>query len=114
GMHSILSKNRESYTAIAAGENSLELGILEAFILQSDVFFVWAQEPLLPAIDAGNEAPEGALGAAFYAHASPGGGNFELLPGRFENPPLKFGDFESLLENGGEIRGKFLKLSLKK
>ncbi|MBR4597100.1 MAG: beta-ketoacyl synthase chain length factor [Opitutales bacterium] len=114
GMQSILSKNKESYTAIAAGENSLELGVLEAFAQQSKVFFVCAQEPLLSVIDAEGEEPQEALGIAFYAEPAPENGDFELTAGQFANPALKFEGLKNLLENGGEICGKFIKLSLKK
>lgn len=113
GMQSILSKNKESYTAVAACQNSLELGILEAFLQGGDVLFAYAAEPLLDAIDAGKEAPCGACGLAFYAKAG-GSPNFRLAAGNFSQKEIEFADVEKLLEFGGEIRGKFLKLELEK
>ena len=40
----MLTKNKAPYTAIAAGERSLESGLLEALALRQDVIFVYAEE----------------------------------------------------------------------
>ena len=44
GAFSVLTKNKAPYTAIAAGERSLESGLLEALALRPDVIFVYAEE----------------------------------------------------------------------
>ena len=113
GMQSILSKNKESYTAVAACQNSLELGILEAFLQGGDVLFAYAAEPLLDVIDAQEEAPAGACGLAFYAKAG-GRPNFRIAAGSFSQNEMRFADVEKLLEFGGVLCGKFIKLELEK
>ncbi len=44
GAFSLLTKNRASYTAIAARERSLEAGLLEALSLRTEVVCVYAEE----------------------------------------------------------------------
>ena len=44
GHLSLLSKNRASYTAIAAGADSYEMGLLEASTYPGKVLFVYAEE----------------------------------------------------------------------
>lgn len=60
GAFSLLTRNKAPYTAIAAGERSLEAGLLEALAWQTDVLFVYAEEATpalyLPAFDAPQRA----------------------------------------------------------
>lgn len=44
GAFSLLTRNHESYTAIAARERSLEAGLLEAIAQRREVLFVYAEE----------------------------------------------------------------------
>ncbi len=44
GMLSILTKNKSPYTAIASGKDSIESGLIEAFLYQSDTLFIYADE----------------------------------------------------------------------
>jgi hypothetical protein len=44
GMLSILTKNQSPYTAIASGKDSIETGLIEAFLYQSDTLFIYADE----------------------------------------------------------------------
>ncbi len=106
GMFSIVEKNKSPYTAIAAGENSLEAGLLEAFLETSEVLFVYAQEPLLDVID-GESAPP--CGLAFYCENCESG-EICVEFGNFSEEPMSFEKLKCFFENGGEICGKFLKL----
>lgn len=44
GMFSLLTKNTNSYTSIAAGENTLEMAILQALLDKGDVLIIFAAE----------------------------------------------------------------------
>lgn len=44
GLFSLLKKNKESYTALSAEEDSLEMGILETLVTPSPVLFVFVEE----------------------------------------------------------------------
>ncbi len=44
GVFSLLTKNTNSYTSIAAGENTLEMAILQALLAKNDVLVIFAGE----------------------------------------------------------------------
>lgn len=107
GMFSIVEKNKSPYTAIAAGENSLEAGLVEAFTETGEVLFVYAEEPLLDIIEAdGSVFP---CGLAFYCGSVEGSGICVEF-GRFSSEPITFAKLKDFFEKGGEVCGKFLKL----
>lgn len=109
GMQSIIAKNKASYTAIAGCEDSLELGLLEAFCLNEDVLYIYVQEMLDNVIQA-DEPPQNVLGLGLFATPSKAGINVEF--GNFCDISIQFDQLSQFLENGGELCGKFLKLTI--
>lgn len=111
GMFSIAEKNKSPYTAIAAGENSLEAGLVETFSESGEALFVYAQEPLLDAIEADGFVPP--RGLAFYCRACEKNG-MGVEFGNFSRTPIAFEALKDFLEKGGELCGRFLKLTSEK
>ncbi|MCR5414960.1 MAG: beta-ketoacyl synthase chain length factor [Kiritimatiellae bacterium] len=96
GLWSVHAGNRESYTAIAAGEDTIECGLLETVFLEGPSLFVYAEET------------SGGYGAA--ARFAEGGGRrmeVELADG--SGGPVGFGAWADFLAGRtGEIRGRHL------
>ncbi|MBE6414667.1 MAG: hypothetical protein E7035_08995 [Verrucomicrobiaceae bacterium] len=109
GMQSIIAKNKASYTAIAGCKDSLELGLLEAFCLNEDVLYIYVQGSLNEVIQA-DEPPQIASGLGLFATPSKTGINVEF--GNFSNTSIQFEQISQFLEKGGELCGKFLKLTI--
>ena len=99
GLYSIFSKNRAPYTAIAAGEESLENGILLALLAKGPCAFVYAEEV------------DGGFGCAGLF--SPDGGGEKALSVRIApNPGTEAMGFDALAQflSGGlaEVKGRNL------
>jgi hypothetical protein len=62
GHFSLLTHNRASYTAIAAGEKSYDMGLLEASTYSGKVVFVYAEETT-------PEFYQGEFGSVVHSHA---------------------------------------------
>lgn len=111
GMLSIIEKNKSAYTAIAADENSLEAGLVEAFLETGEILFVYAQEPLLDVIEPDGQNPN-ARGLAFYAKM--GEGEIDVEFGKFSDKPMDIDSLKNFFETKNDVFGKFLKLKYNK
>ncbi len=110
GMQSIISKNKASYTAISGCENTLELGLLEALCQNQDVLYIYAQDILLDTIQANHE-PQKIAGIGLFVSPAKENIGIKVEFGCFNNNSIQFEKLAEFLQNGGEICGRFLKLS---
>lgn len=96
GLFSLLTKNTNRYTSIAAGEDTLEMAILKALTESTDVMVVFVgehnpeiYEPLL-------NKPYGAFGLAFMIK-NIGNRKIQITNGEKDAPPLNFDTFVDFL-----------------
>ena len=96
GLFSLLTKNTNSYTSIAAGEDTLEMAILKALTDHTDVMVVFVgehnpeiYEPLL-------NKPHGAFGLAFMIK-NMGDRRIQITNGQQDTCPLNFDAFVDFL-----------------
>lgn len=66
GLFSLIRKNKESYTTVAANERTLEMGILEALTTRSPVLFVFAEEDCPKMYEPKMENPQKSCGVSFF------------------------------------------------
>lgn len=66
GLFSLIRKNKESYTTIAADERTLEMGILEALITEYPVLFVFAEEDCPKIYEPKMKNPQKSCGMSFF------------------------------------------------
>ena len=66
GLFSLIRKNKESYTTIAADERTLEMGILEALMTQYPVLFVFAEEDCPKIYEPKVKNPQKSCGVSFF------------------------------------------------
>ena len=101
GLWSVLTRNRAPYTAIAAGEDTIECGLLELFMhgAQSPATLVYAEET------------GGGYGFALALGAAAGARLFDVSAGDASRPAITFSDAKAFLS--GELRelaGRWLTL----
>lgn len=70
GFFSMITKNKGSYTSIAANEKTLEMGLVETLITPAPVLFVYAEEKT-PDFYTSIKAFEPAKGASFFISTGP-------------------------------------------
>lgn len=97
GHISLLTQNKNSYTSIAAGEHTLEMGILDALISPRPILFIFAEErtPELYRNILPTTTP--AHGLAFYAGTT-GNTAIDITAGTPNRPPLTFDQFCNFLD----------------
>lgn len=102
GAFSLLQKNQNEYTSIAAGLRTLESGILAALTMKKPVLFVYAEEHSPEFYDEFLDAPVLAHGLAFMLD---GKGDREIIFDISDTDcsPLTFDKMAEFLEKGGEI-----------
>lgn len=66
GLFSLIKKNKESYTTVAADEWTLEMGILETLTTQYPVLFVFAEEDCPEIYKPKMESPQKSCGVSFF------------------------------------------------
>lgn len=109
GAFSILAKNKNSYTSIAAGENTIENAILVALNSSKPVLFIYAEEKSPDTYNDYLDAPVAAHGLAFML----GTGEARKItwtPNDTKCAPLTFDKLADFLNNGGELVAQGLKI----
>ncbi len=66
GLFSLIRKNKESYTTVAADELTLEMGILESLITEYPVLFVFAEEDCPKIYEPKMKNPQKSCGMSFF------------------------------------------------
>jgi len=103
GHFSLLTHNTKSYTSIAAGAKTLEMGLLDAFTTKKPVLFVYAEESVPTEYKHMFSKP-------FFAHAvacfitDSGKNAYEFKKNGVELAPLGFDELENLLRNKTDIK----------
>ena len=110
GAFSLLRKNQNEYTSIAAGPRTLESGILAALTMAKPVLFVYAEEHSPELYNEFLGTPVMAHGLAFMLGAK---GNHKISFNMSDKDcsSLTFDKMASFLENGGEIATSLWKWS---
>ena len=101
GLWSVLTRNRAPYTAIAAGEDTIECGLLELFMhgAQSPATLVYAEET------------GGGYGFALALGAAAGARLFDVSAGDASRPAITFSDAKAFLSGESrELAGRWLTL----
>ena len=101
GRWSVLTRNRAPYTAIAAGEDTIECGLLELFMhgAQSPATLVYAEET------------GGGYGFALALGAATGARLFDVSVGDASRPAITFSDAKAFLSGESrELAGRWLTL----
>ena len=101
GLWSVLTRNRAPYTAIAAGEDTIECGLLELFMhgAQSPATLVYAEET------------GGGYGFALALGAATGARLFDVSVGDASRPAITFSDAKAFLSGESrELAGRWLTL----
>ncbi|MBO4672707.1 MAG: beta-ketoacyl synthase chain length factor [Alphaproteobacteria bacterium] len=102
GALAILAKNKNSYTSIAAGAQTLENAILTAATATKPTMVIYADEESPAIYNDYLSAPVAAHGMAFiFDKNAPR--KFTFAPHAAELPPLTFDRFAEFLEHGGDI-----------
>ena len=99
GLYSIFTANQAPYTAIAAGEDSIESGLLEALPSPGNRLWVYAEET------------GGGYGCgAFFTDSGPGVA-ISVAPGEHARPAVSFAEMTAFLSGAAPVlRGRFLTL----
>ena len=98
GLWSVFAANRSAYTAIAAGEDTIECGILESLERPGPVLFAYAEEP------------GGGYGAAFRLGAH-SGREVEISNGDVSLSPLTFAALVDFLQGAtNALDGRYIAL----
>ena len=99
GLWSILTKNRSPYTAVAAGEETIECGLLEALLADKPATFVYAEET------------GGGYGAAARFALDGGTRRVALLDPRGDFRPISFDALAAFLSGASrDLCGRRLRL----
>ena len=101
GLWSVLTRNRAPYTAIAAGEDTIECGLLELFMhgAQSPATLVYAEETGC------------GYGFALALGAATGARLFDVSVGDASRPAITFSDAKAFLSGESrELAGRWLTL----
>ena len=112
GVLSLITHNKNSYTSISAGKNSLAAGVLEALISKLPVLFIYAEEsvPEMYRVKAGGDIS--ARGVAVLL--SDKGQNLHVTNGDTDAKLLNFDEFVNFLNTGGTLQTPFWKLEYNK
>ena len=97
GLWSVFTKNRAPYTAVAAGDDTVECGLFEALNGKPTSLFIYAEET------------GGGYGAAVLFSAESGERRLSVGKGDSSRPPLTFADLAAFLSGDAhELRGRWL------
>ncbi len=66
GLFSLIRKNKESYTTVAADEQTLEMGILETLTTEYPALFVFAEEDCPKIYESKMKNPQKSCGVSFF------------------------------------------------
>ena len=102
GAFSVLTKNKNSYTSIAAGARTLESGIMVALGAQKPVLFVFAEEKSPEMYEPFLDAPVAAHAMAFML-TDDTARKIVWQPIAKQQEPLSFDAMVDFLEQGGKI-----------
>lgn len=112
GAQSVLLKNKGNYTAISAMEDTLEMGLIEAFTISERVFFVFVDSSFVPPFE--RNSPEASEGFAFFAEPSEASSfSATLTCGKFSDIPLGASALNAAFESKKNICGKYIEIDFK-
>lgn len=112
GSQSVLLKNKGNYTAISAMEDTLEMGLIEAFTISDRVFFVFVDSSFITPFE--RNSPAFSEGFAFFAEPSSASAfSATLTCGKFSDIPLSASALNAAFESKKNIRGKYIEIDFK-
>ena len=113
GAQSVLLKNKGNYTAISAMQDSLEMGLIEAFSISDRVFFVFVDSSFIPPFE--RNSPVAGEGFAFFADSNSKDFAFlaSLSCGKFSDAPLSAQALAEAFKNKASLCGKYVRLDFK-
>ncbi len=88
GLWSVFTKNKAPYTAVAAGDDSIECGLIEMLATEKTGLFVYAEET------------DGGYGASFFLDNGLPGRRLEVTAGDASRTPVSFSRFVDFLSGG--------------
>lgn len=100
GLWSVHTGNTAPYTAVAAGDDTIECGLLEAVCAEAPSLFVYAEET------------SGGYGVAMSLSADGQGRKISVLPGVPSRPPIAFESLVGFLEGATSVlEGRWIALN---
>ncbi len=109
GHLSLLTKNHESYTSIAAGAQTLEMGLLESFTTKTPVLFIYSEEKTPDEYQHMFNEPIKSHGCALFIN-NDGKNEFEFISQTNDCNTIKYQDLKDFFENGNELNAQKWKL----
>lgn len=91
GLWSVFTKNKAPYTAVAAGDDSIECGLIEMLATEKTGLFVYAEET------------DGGYGASFFLDDGLPGRRLEVTAGDASRTPVSFSRFVDFLSGGTSV-----------
>ena len=103
GHLSLLTRNTQSYTSIAAGEHTIEMGLLDAFTIAKPVLFIYAEEAAPTEYE--HLFPTPFMGHAVACFITNTGKNaYEFIKSNGNTEPLDFTKLCEFLTNKTDIK----------
>lgn len=102
GHLSLLTKNHNSYTSIAAGENTLEIGLLESITTSRPTLFIYGEEKSPEEYKHMFKESVPSHGCALFIDNN-GKNKFEFIPENNDCDALAFADLKEFMEHGTEL-----------
>lgn len=97
GLWSVFTKNKAPYTAVAAGDDSIECGLIEMFAAENTGLYVYAEET------------GGGYGASFFLDDGLPGRRLEVTAGDASRDPVSFSRFVDFLSGAtGVLEGRWI------
>lgn len=112
GHISLLCHNKNSYTSIAAGQRTLEMGLLEAFNQQQPTLFIYAEEHQPDIFNDIQPDIISAHGVALFINHSENA-QIHVSNGTNDCEPLDFEDFCNFLNSGDALSTSYWTLKKK-
>lgn len=97
GLWSVFTKNKAPYSAVAAGDDSIECGLLEMLAATKSALYVYAEET------------DGGYGASFFVDNGLPGRRIEVTEGDPSQEPVSFSRFVDFLSGATDIlKGRWI------
>lgn len=102
GLFSLITKNKNTYSSIAAGKNTLEMGMLDAILRDGPTLFVFAEESNPEIYEPWLDAPIPAHGIAIFFEPDENG-EYVVSNGDSNAPKLTLDKLEQFLKHHDKI-----------
>ncbi len=110
GIASVLYNNTSNYTTIAANEQTIDAGLLEAFISDMPVLFIYAEEKA-PAFY--NASEKEGFGIAFVVSNEPSQHSRKIIVQSITaEKNTSFKDLSAFIQKGGTLETAFLRINI--